>query len=306
MTTHAKPNLVLHHRPPCTVVAEVSCMHLGKIERAKNLVDLASDCGVDYVKFQKRNPVESIRPELYDKPHPDTHYTYGSTYLEHRQALELDAAAHKFLKLYCEERGIGYATSVWDMTSAREIAALNPDYIKVPSPCNQNWDMIRFLYDEYGGDVHISTGMTTADELDEILTFVTRSAAISERTVIYHCTSEYPCPFEHLFLEEIPRFLSDMERYGVRVGFSNHGYGIAVDLAAYTLGASWIERHFVDDRALRHSDASASLEVPGLSRLVRDLKAARMAMRSKQGLTDGEKAQRAKLRVENCEGLFIR
>lgn len=288
---------------PAIVVAEIGGTHLGQLDRAKKLIDLAVGCGADYVKFQKRNPDECVPESLRNQPHPNIHYTYGNTYLEHRKALELDAPTHKFLKLYCDEKGIGYASSVWDMTSAREIAALNPEYIKVPSPCNQNWEIIKYLYNEYGGDVHISTGMTSEEELDSLLQFVTNSDEISRRTVIYHCTSEYPCPFERLFLREIPRLLKDLTQYGIRVGFSNHGYGIAVDLVAYTLGASWIERHFVDDRTLRHTDAAASLEPVGLQKLVRDLRAARNSMRFKKGLTEGEIEQRAKLRKEDDQGI---
>lgn len=250
------------------VVAEIGALHLGSMERAKDLIDLAKVCGADYVKFQKRNPDESVPEEIKNKPHPNQMFAYGNTYLEHRKALELSIEQHKELSQYCEQLRIAYACSVWDKTSADEILALKPAFIKIPSALNNNQNLISHIMRNFDGDLHVSLGMTTADDKFGIIKFLTNWPY---RVVIYHCTSIYPCPFDKLNLLGIEDLCS-LKRMGMRIGFSNHGYGIAADIAAWVLGAEYIERHFTDDRTLRHTDAAASLEPDGLRKLCRDLK----------------------------------
>ncbi len=97
---------------------------------------------MDVVKFQKRNPKECLTPEQYAAPHPVPDNAYGATYGEHREALEFDLEEHRRLKELCEECGVVYSSSVWDMTSAREIASLDPQMIKVPSACNTHFEML--------------------------------------------------------------------------------------------------------------------------------------------------------------------
>jgi N-acetylneuraminate synthase len=267
------------------------------MERAKQLIKLAKICDADYVKFQKRNPDESTPEHIKNKPHPNTAYAYGSTYLEHRKNLELTLDQHRELRDYCQDLGIGYSSSVWDLTSAHEIISLQPDFIKVGSPSNNNHELISCLYDEYSGDVHISLGMSSREEIDELVMGVILPKLMApERTVLYHCTSEYPCPFDRLYILDISYLMEKYQSYGFEIGFSNHGYGLAADIAAWVLGARWIERHFIDDRTIQHSDASASLEPDGLRRLCRDLNHAWSAMAMKPGITPGELEQRKKLR----------
>ena len=278
------------------IVAEIGASHLGDFERAKDLCLLAKICGAPYVKTQKRNPLESTPLEMRDKPHPNALFAYGKTYLEHRKNLEFTIEQHADLQRYCESIGIVYTSSVWDMTSAKDIAGLNPPFIKIPSACNQHYDMLDFLSDNYKGDLHISTGMTTEEEFSKILYWIEKNN-IEDRVVIYHCTSKYPCDFKDLHLLEISRLKSMFEGTAIRIGFSNHGKGIAADIAAYMLGAFWIERHFIDDRTIRHTDAAASLEPTGLSKLSRDLKAVESALTNKPTNMDKEElSQRKKLK----------
>lgn len=282
---------------PCRVIAEIGCSHLGSLERAKELCDLAKLAGADYVKTQKRNPLESTPSHMRDSPHPNPAYAYGKTYLEHRQALELPIEAHAELQKHCESIGIVYTTSVWDMTSADEVIRLNPPLIKVPSACNNHAEMIHRLFHDYHGEVHVSTGMTSEEEMQILETF---ARFYGKRMVIYHCTSAYPCPFDKLFLLQIPNLIKRFALTGARIGFSNHGKGIAADVAAYALGATWVERHFIDDRTIRHTDAAASLEPDGLRKLCRDLQAVHRAMTGKPDLMDDlEKEQRNKLKFRS-------
>lgn len=278
------------------VIAEIGCNHKGDFETAKTLIRLAKDCDADYAKFQKRHNRTLLTAEQYDAPHPVPYNSYGDSYGAHREFLELSAEQHAELKTYAESIGIGYATSVWEAVSAREIIALQPDFIKVPSACNNNFEMLGILRDDYTGAVHLSLGMTTYEEADEVVRFFAE-ADQADRLVLYSCTSGYPVPFPDVCLLEINTI---RERYGAQiqeVGFSGHHLGIAIDNAAYTLGARWVERHFTKDRTWRGTDHAASLEPAGLKKLVRDLHATHEALRHKAApILDIEKVQREKLK----------
>ena len=279
------------------VIAEIGCNHMGEFEIARELIALAKDCGADIAKFQKRNNKLLLTEEQYNSPHPVEENSYGNTYGEHRDYLEFDQKQHRELKSFCESIGIEYSTSVWDSNSARATSQLNPRFIKVPSACNNNFELLEVLRDEYSGDVQISFGMTTHQEERAIVKYFEEKDQANQRLIIFACTSGYPVPFESAALLEIKRLYDE---YGDRVkeiGFSGHHLGIAVDIAAYTLGAKWIERHFTKDRTWKGTDHAASLEPAGLKKLIRDLNASYEALRYKASeILDIEKIQRAKLK----------
>ncbi|HEV7346846.1 N-acetylneuraminate synthase family protein [Telluribacter sp.] len=253
------------------VISEIGCNHMGQFEIARELIQLSKECKADYAKFQKRNSRELLTEEQYNAPHPIPYNAYGTTYGAHREYLEFSQEQHADLKKYAETIGIGYSTSVWDVTSAREITELQPDFIKVPSACNNNFEMLELLRDSYQGDIHISMGMTTQEEEESVVQFFEATGQAADRLVIYSCTSGYPVRFSDICLLEINRLRERYEGRVKEVGFSGHHLGIAVDVAAYTLGARWIERHFTKDRTWKGTDHAASLEVPGLQKLIRDL-----------------------------------
>lgn len=281
------------------IIAEIGCNHKGDIKIAKELINMAKIFGnADAVKFQKRNNQELLTEVQYNAPHPNPANSYGDTYGAHREFLEFDVAQHQELKAYCEEVGITYSTSVWETTSAKEIAGIAPDFIKIPSACNNNYEMLGWLCDNYEGEIHISTGMTTKDEIDTIVNFFGERGR-SKDLVVYNCTSGYPVPFKDVCLLDI---LKLQEKYGQKVksiGFSGHHLGIAVDVAAYTLGAHVIERHFTLDRTWKGTDHAASLEPMGLRKLCRDLRATHEALTYKQkDILDIESVQREKLKYQ--------
>ncbi len=285
----------MNYRIP-KVIAEIGCNHKGDIGIAKELVKIAAQSGVEVVKFQKRNNKELLTEEQYNAPHPNPINSYGDTYGAHREFLELNVNQHKELKKFTEGLGLIYSSSVWDITSAKEIISLNPEFIKVPSACNNHFEMLKVLRDEYTGDIHISFGMTTKKEEEEIVFFFEEKNQ-ANRLVIYCCTSGYPVPFEDVCMLEIVRIKKNFDNRIKAVGFSGHHLGIAVDIAAYSLGAEWIERHFTLDRTWKGTDHAASLEPTGLKKLARDLKATYKALSYKNmDVLAIEKVQRNKLK----------
>ena len=286
-TKYKKPN----------VISEIGCNHMGDIEIAKNLIKLSKECGAQFAKFQKRNNKELLTEAQYNAPHPNPHNSYGSTYGAHREYLEFNLEQHSELKKYAESIGIEYSTSVWDVTSAKEIIELNPKLIKVPSACNNNYEMLKELRDNYKGEIHVSFGMTTIDEEKEVVNFFELTNQASNRLVIYSCTSGYPVPFSDVCLLEISRLYQEYSSRVKDIGFSGHHLGIAIDIAAYTLGANWIERHFTKDRSWKGTDHAASLEVPGMQKLVRDLDHTFEALNYKKSeILEIEEVQRQKLK----------
>ena len=291
MSTYKKPY----------VIAEIGCNHKGDMEIAKELIKVAKIfCNVDAVKFQKRHNKELLTEAQYNAPHPNPVNSYGDTYGEHREFLEFDVNQHQELKDFCEDMGLDYSTSVWDLTSAKEIAGLQPKFIKIPSACNNNEKMLTWLCEHYDGELHISTGMTTKDEIEDLVNLF-KSHDRAKDLVLYNCTSGYPVPFKDVCLLDINIL---KEKYGdavKHIGFSGHHLGIAVDMAAYTLGANVIERHYTLDRTWKGTDHAASLEPAGLRKLSRDLKAVYESLTYKtQDILPIEQVQRDKLKFKKA------
>lgn len=279
------------------MICEIGCNHQGVFTTAKKMIEVAADfCGVDVIKFQKRCSRELLTEEEYDAPHPNQHQSYGKTYGEHREFLEFDLEQHIELKKFCEAKGVEYSTSVWDLTSAREIASIHPRMIKIPSAMNTDHVMLDYLFGNYSGEIHVSLGMTLRDEETAITDLAARHGRMKD-LVLYHCVSGYPVENDQLYLLELTRLV---DSYGGKVkdiGFSGHHKGIAPDIAALTLGAKYFERHFSLDRTLKGTDHAASLEPDGLRRLARDLRSVHTALKRKdRDILGVEEVQRAKLK----------
>lgn len=279
------------------VIAEAGCNHMGSMEIAHDLIKTAAYyCKADAIKFQKRCPKELLTEEQYNAPHPNPVNSYGDTYGAHREFLELTVEQHAQLKQWCEECGIVYSTSVWDMTSAKEIASLNPEFIKIPSACNTHFEMLQWLCDNYRGEIQLSFGMTSHEEEEQIVQLFEKNGRAKD-LVLFNCTSGYPVPYADVCLLEINRMRQAYEHRVKAIGFSGHHLGTAVDVAAYTLGAHIVERHYTIDRTWKGTDHAASLEPQGIRQLVDDLSAAYQALTYKTTeILPIEQVQRDKLK----------
>lgn len=268
------------------VIAECGANHMGQTELAVKMIEEAAHCGATIVKFQKRTPKLCVPPEVYAAPHPNPWNSFGDTYGEHRENLEFDRETHGLLKKVCEENGVEYSVSVWDMNALAEMSTLRPKHLKIPSAMNNHSRLI--AQSRAHCEVqHISNGMTTAAELYSLEQYAENAGG---DVVLYHTTSSYPVPPEDIAL----RTLRPPYR-----GFSGHHNGIALDIAAYAYypGTEYIERHFTLDRTWKGTDQAASLEPQGLRKLVRDLDAAAKALAGKRGdIMDCEKPHAKKLR----------
>ncbi len=279
------------------VIAEIGCNHKGDLSIAKELISVAARvCKADVAKFQKRNNVELLSPEQYSAPHPVAANAYGSTYGEHREALEFNVDQHQELLEHCRSEKIEYSTSVWDLTSAQQMAPLKPRLLKIPSATNLHWPLQEWLCRHFEGEIHVSTGMTTQAEIGEIVEFY-EGFDRAKDLVIYSCTSGYPVAFEDICLGEITRLREKYEGRVKAIAFSGHHLGISADVAALALGAQYVERHFTLDRTWKGTDHAASLEPDGLRRLVRDLNNVETSLgRKSEDILPVEQVQRDKLK----------
>ena len=256
-------------RPAPTIIAEIGCNHMGDLERAKSMIKIAKEqCDVQYAKFQKRNPKELLSETQYQSPHPVPANSYGETYGAHREFLEFTQDHHHELLNYCKTIGIGYSSSVWDMTSAIQITEINPPLIKIGSGTNTHLELVNYLCKNYNGEIHVSLGMTTTEEEKRLIDIFNKHKRLSD-LVLYHCTSGYPVPPKDICLLGIKRLVEQYSNSIKGIGFSSHYDGVELDGAAFVLGADYIERHFTLDKNWKGTDHSASLD-PEELKFVRD------------------------------------
>ena len=278
------------------IIAEIGCNHKGDFEIAKRLITIAKKCGANVAKFQKRNNKSLLTKKEYNQPHPEPWNSYGNTYGEHREALEFTTEQHQELKKICDYQDIIYSSSVWDLTSATEISSIKAEMIKIPSATNLDFEMQKYLCDNFTGKIHLSVGMTDDIELADIINFYKLEKRIDD-LVLYCCTSGYPINFDEICLLEIRKLQDLLRGTKADIGFSGHHLGIAPDIAAMTLGVKWIERHFTLDRTWKGTDHAASLEPDGLRRLCRDIQNVKKALKYKSSpILPIEEAQRKKLK----------
>ena len=279
------------------VIAEIGCNHQGSITNAEKLIESAAQNGATYVKLQKRNN-KYLLGKLYNKPHPVQENSFAISYGKHRDYLEFNIKEHEYLYQICKKNKIKYAISVWEIKSAQAIldSKIKLDYIKIPSACNLDFELLNFVTKKFKRKIHLSSGMTTGNELKKIIEFFVKKRR-NKDLILYLCTSSYPCEVRDVCLLDLVKF---KKQYGNVVGdiaFSGHHLGISIDIAAYTLGAKYIERHFTLDRAWKGTDQAASLEPGGLNKLCRDLNNTFLSFTSKNGkLLNSEKTQRVKLK----------
>ena len=260
----------------CYVIAEIGHNHQGELERAKQLVDAAADAGVNAVKFQKRDNRALFTRALYDQPY-DNENSFGATYGEHREALELPADAWFELREHCRELGVAMFATAFDEASADFLAELDLPAFKLASGDLVNTPLLRHVAAK-GKPLILSLGGATLEDADRALEAV---LPLNADVCLLQCTAAYPAEVEELNLRVIETL---RERYPeLVIGLSDHHNGIAMSLVAYMLGARVIEKHFTLNHAWKGTDHAFSLMPEGLRKLVRDLR------RVPQALGDGVK-----------------
>jgi sialic acid synthase len=261
----------IHDGSDCYVIAEIGHNHQGSVEQAKAMFTVAKDCGANAVKLQKRSNRSLYTREFFDQPY-DNEFSFGSTYGEHREALEFDRADYVALQRHAREIGITFFATPFDVESADLLAELDMPAYKFASADLVNTPLLRHVA-AFGRPMFLSTGGGTTADIDRALDAI---LPINGQVGILQCTAAYPCETEDLNLRVVTTL---RERYpGLVIGLSDHQNGISMALVAYMLGARVIEKHFTLNHAWKGTDHGFSLMPEGLRKLVRDLRRVPIAL----------------------------
>ena len=271
------------------IIAEIGINHNGDMSTAKQLIDAASDAGFDAVKFQKRTIDKVYTKEFLDSPRESP---WGNTQRDQKEGLEFSASEYKEIDAYCKEKGVLWSASAWDIDAQIFLQQFNCTFNKVASPMLGHIPLLKLIASEKKR-TFISTGMSTLEEIDEVVKIFKDSNCPFE---LMHCNSTYPMQEEDANLLCIPML---KERYGCEVGYSGHESSlIKVCTTAVALGATSLERHITLDRAMYGSDQAASIEINALRNFVESVRAIPYILGSgKKVLTAAEKKVREKLRI---------
>jgi N-acetylneuraminate synthase len=248
---------------PPFIVAEACVNHEGKIEIARDLVKKAKKAGADCVKFQ----IHVLQEEMLREGVPMSDNMPKSLW-EILDETNLTIEEHKELKALCEELGMWYLCTPFNSRTAVDILdkQIGVDFFKVGSGELTNLPFIEYIAKK-GKPMIVSTGMSKLEEVKETVDLI---KSIGTPFIITHCTSAYPCPYEIVNLNLIPKY---MQEFQVPVGLSDHTKTIYTAIGSIALGACLIEKHFTYDKTAIGIDHASSIEPPELTELVKGCQA---------------------------------
>lgn len=279
---------------PVYIIAEIGINHNGSISLAQKMIDGALFAGCDAVKFQKRTP-ELCVPK--DQWYIERDTPWGRmTYIDYRNKVEFDFDQYSEINEYCKQKGIDWFASPWDEEALDFIEQFDPPIYKIASASLTDTVLLKKLK-ATGKPIMLSTGMSTMEEVEESVRILG-----TENLLLAQSTSTYPCALNELNLKVIQTYKEKFP--GVPIGYSGHETGLAPTLAAVALGATFIERHITLDRAMWGTDQAASVEIVGMSRLVKDIRDIEKALGDGiKKVYESEKKNIQKLRRTNKESI---
>ena len=261
------------------IIAEAGVNHNGDLETAKRLIDVASDAGVDYVKFQTFKAERLVSPSAQKAKYQIKNDTSNDdSQLNMLKKLELSDADHKELISYCKSKKIKFFSTAFDDEGVSYLSSLNFDMFKIPSGELTNFPYLRAIA-KTGLPVILSTGMANIDEIEKTINILVSYGTKKSEITVLHCNTEYPTPMIDVNLKAM---LTIKNKLGVCIGYSDHTLGIEVPIAAVALGAIVIEKHFTLDRNLPGPDHRASLEPNELKSMVQAIRNIEKALSGSQ------------------------
>lgn len=264
------------------IIGEIGQNHNGSVELAKVIIDLASRevkdevfgtvlKGMDAVKLTKRDLKQELSQSqmdrIYDSPH-----SFGKTYGEHREKLELTDEEHYEVYLYAKEKGLDFVETLCAVGCLSMLRYFSPDKLKVASRDLTNLPLLAALA-ETKIPMIVSTGMAGKKELDDAITEITK---YHSDLSILHCVSQYPTEPKNVNLNTIPYLIKNYKDFVI--GYSDHTIGISTPVAAVAMGAKIIEKHITLDRRMKGTDQAGSLGPDGVNRMVRDIRLLDLSM----------------------------
>jgi len=245
------------------VTAEIGINHNGDIEITKKLIDMAKECGCDAVKFQKRTIEKAYSKEILDSPRESP---WGNTTRDEKIHLEFEKNEYDIIDNYCKSKKIEWYASSWDIDSKLFLRQYDHKHNKIPSAMLVNHDLLETVAEERKY-TFVGTGMSTIEEIRKAVEIFRKHDCPFE---LLHSNSSYPMAANEANLKCIPTLIKE---FGCKVGYSGHeSWSYLICVTAVLLGAISIERHITLNRAMYGSDQSASLEKPGLERMITNIR----------------------------------
>jgi N,N'-diacetyllegionaminate synthase len=257
------------------IIAEAGVNHNGDINLAKQLIDVAVDAGVDYVKFQtfKSESLVSISAKKATYQIENTKDA-SENQLQMLKKLELSHQQHIELLSYCKQKNISFFSTAFDLESLDYLKSIGLSMVKIPSGEITNLPYLRKAATLFT-EVIISSGMSTLQDINNALKVFIEAGIPKNKISILHCNTEYPTPMQDVNLHAM---LTIQKEFDVTIGYSDHTLGIEVPVAAVALGAKVIEKHFTIDRSLPGPDQLASLEPIELKAMVQAIRNIELAI----------------------------
>ena len=244
------------------IIAEAGVNHNGNFELAKKLVDKAVEGGADIVKFQTCK-AENVISRYADKAEYQKVTTgEADSQLEMVRKLMLTYEQYGQLKEYCDEKGIEFLSTAFDLPSVDYLHSIGMKRWKIPSGEITNLPLLIKIA-ELHEPIIMSTGMSELSEVaDAVRTLIEHGA--SDITLL-HCTTEYPAPYEDVNLKAMETM---RDAFDLPIGYSDHTRGLEIPVAAVARGACVIEKHFTLSREMEGPDHKASIEPDELKQMV--------------------------------------
>lgn len=255
------------------VIAEAGVNHNGSLEMAKKLVDVAHECGADVVKFQTAKLDSLVSKTACMADYQKHNIGVEESQKDMLQKLLLDFQDFIELNEYCKKVGIMFLSTPFDIESIHFLNDMQ-DIWKIPSGEITNYPYLVQI-GETKKPVIMSTGMSNLEEIEHALEILRENG--SGEISLLHCNTQYPTPFEDANLKAI---LTLKEKFGVKVGFSDHTLGIEASIAAVAIGAEIVEKHFTLDGNMKGPDHKASLEPKELATMISSIRHTEVAMGS--------------------------
>jgi len=249
------------------LIGEIGINHNGDLNLAKKLIDNCKKAGFDSVKFQKRTIDLVYASSFLDSSRKSP---WGTTQRDQKEGLEFNEIEYNEIDSYCKKQSIEWFASAWDIQSLIFLKRYNLKYNKIASAMIVDRNFLEKVAEEKK-HTFISTGMSTIQNIDDAVNIFKKYSCPFE---LMHCVSTYPMKPEDANLLTIQKL---KERYNCDVGYSGHENGVAISLAAYSLGITSLERHVTLDRTMYGSDQAASLEMTGMKNLVDSIKKMHLA-----------------------------
>jgi 3-deoxy-D-glycero-D-galacto-nononate 9-phosphate synthase len=264
------------------IIGEIGQNHNGSVDYAKLLIEVVARPvvdklfgeklkGMDAVKLTKRDLKQELSASQMAKPY-DTPHSFGKTYGEHREYLELTDEEHFELFKCAKSFGLDFVETLCAPGTLSLLKLFTPDKLKVASRDITNLPLLEMMA-ETKLPIILSLGMAGKKELDEALAIITK---YHSNISILHCVSEYPTQYKNVNLNSLKYLQNNYSQY--TIGYSDHTIGIATPIAAVSMGAKIIEKHITIDRKMKGTDQAGSLAIDGIERMVRDIRNLEMSM----------------------------